>query len=425
MAATIFFSWQLDRATRTGRNLLERALEAALGRLGGDTDLQEADRNELVLDRDTKNTPGFPPIAQTIFQKIDAAAVFVPDFTFVGERADGRPTPNPNVLIEYGWALKALGHGRIVPVMNTAFGEPSDATLPFDLRHQRHPITYHCPEDADEATRKAVREKLTKDLEKAIRLVITSEDYISALPQPPVPEPFEQLPEVAPGRLRPLTDPVGISAHILEQDKEVLLADRSLMWLRVMPEHATHRLWTTDEIRAALRASPDPVRLLWDGYGGHGELRHADGFGIFARRPGEEEASGLAFAFKAGEVWTVDALYLDCVAHKGVTSIPDAEMMYALALKTLGTFEARLGIPPPYRWIAGMSGLRGRGMEVPHAPGRASLPGPRGSCLQDVVIVTGTYAAQTSPVLALKPFWEAIYESCGLSRPQWLDSRTL
>ena len=26
---------------------------------------------------------------------------------------------NPNVLIEYGWALNALGHSRILPVMNT------------------------------------------------------------------------------------------------------------------------------------------------------------------------------------------------------------------------------------------------------------------------------------------------------------------
>jgi Molybdopterin-binding domain of aldehyde dehydrogenase len=49
---------------------------------------------------------------ETIFRKIDKAAAFVPDLTLVSERRDGRPTPNPNVLIEYGWALKSLGHGR-------------------------------------------------------------------------------------------------------------------------------------------------------------------------------------------------------------------------------------------------------------------------------------------------------------------------
>ncbi|WP_310031070.1 hypothetical protein [Paraburkholderia graminis] len=126
-------------------------------------DLQNANREEFVLDRDTKNEPGSPPVAATIFTKIDAAAVFVPDFTFVGLRTDGRSTPNPNVLVEYGWALKALGYRRIVPIMNTAYGGSLAIDLPFDLRHHRHPITYHCPEDADEATRKLVREQLAKD----------------------------------------------------------------------------------------------------------------------------------------------------------------------------------------------------------------------------------------------------------------------
>src|SRR4051794_26567008 len=119
MALTIFFSWQADRSTKEGRNLVERALEAAVGRIGQDAAIEEAIR-ELAVDRDTKGVPGSPPIVETIFKKIDGAAVFVPDLTFVGLRNDGRPSPNPNVLIEYGWALKALGHARILPVMNIA-----------------------------------------------------------------------------------------------------------------------------------------------------------------------------------------------------------------------------------------------------------------------------------------------------------------
>jgi hypothetical protein len=38
----------------------------------------------------------------------------------VGKHLDGEPIPNPNVLIEYGWALKSLGYKRIVAVMNEA-----------------------------------------------------------------------------------------------------------------------------------------------------------------------------------------------------------------------------------------------------------------------------------------------------------------
>ncbi|WP_419689430.1 hypothetical protein ACN22W_22245 [Burkholderia theae] len=424
MAATIFFSWQADRATRTGRNLLERALEAAIGRLGDQADLEEADRNDLVLDRDTKDVPGFPPIAQTIFEKIDAAAVFVPDFTFVGDRSDGRPTPNPNVLIEYGWALKSLGYERIVPVMNTAFGEPSDRTLPFDLRHQRHPITYHCPDDADESTRKAVREKLSRELERAIGLVIRSESYVNSLPKPPLPERFQPMIEAAPGRLRPVNEPVGVGTSFPKQDEEILLANRPLMWLRVMPDLTPGVTWTIEEIRAAATRPQAHLFPLWDGYGGFSYLRHADGFGVFARRIDDDDATGLTFAFKTGEVWSVDALYLDYMEDQGITSIPDAELLYANALQRFGDFVGYLGVKPPYRWIAGMSGIKGRGLDVPIRPGYASRPGPKGKCLLDVVSESGTYSPEVSAVLQLKPFWEAIYESCGLSRPAWLDNRT-
>jgi hypothetical protein len=99
-----------------------------------------------VVDRDTQGVPGVPPIVDTIFHKIDSATIFVPDLTFVGKRIDRRPTPNPNVLVEYGWALKSLRYTRIIPVMNVAFGEPTPETMPFDMRHLRHPkCTYSLP----------------------------------------------------------------------------------------------------------------------------------------------------------------------------------------------------------------------------------------------------------------------------------------
>jgi hypothetical protein len=41
-----------------------------------------------------------------------------------------RRTPNPNVLVELGYALKALGDERVIVVVNTAFGK--EELLPFD-----------------------------------------------------------------------------------------------------------------------------------------------------------------------------------------------------------------------------------------------------------------------------------------------------
>jgi len=100
MAETVFFSWQIDRPTNTGRNFIERALERALARINDEIHIDEAERDELAVDRDTRGVAGQPPIVDTIFKKIDAATVFVPDLTFVGLRNDNRPSPNPNVLIE-------------------------------------------------------------------------------------------------------------------------------------------------------------------------------------------------------------------------------------------------------------------------------------------------------------------------------------
>jgi hypothetical protein len=133
MPSTIFFSWQADTKTRSGRNFIERALTRAASRISEDTEVEEAVREGLTVDRDTMGVAGSPPIVETIFRKIDQAAVFVPDLTFTGKRLDGRPTPNPNVLVEYGWALKSLGYGRIVPVMNIAHGDPIADAMPFNM----------------------------------------------------------------------------------------------------------------------------------------------------------------------------------------------------------------------------------------------------------------------------------------------------
>ncbi|MBT9598562.1 MAG: hypothetical protein IV094_21440 [Vitreoscilla sp.] len=67
--ATVFFSWQSDRPTDSGRNLIERALQDAIKALNSDAELEEAEREELVLDKDTSGVPGSPPIMQTIFAK--------------------------------------------------------------------------------------------------------------------------------------------------------------------------------------------------------------------------------------------------------------------------------------------------------------------------------------------------------------------
>jgi hypothetical protein len=178
--STIFYSWQSDRPTGTCRNFIERALQSAVDRLRANADVEPSLREDLEVDRDTKNVPGSPAIFDTIMAKIALASIFVPDLTFVGLRADGRPISNPNVLIEYGYALHKPGPQSIIAVINTAHGEPTAQNVPFNLAHRRFPITYTLAENASEEERKAARKLLTDKFELALRTIYESSEYARA-----------------------------------------------------------------------------------------------------------------------------------------------------------------------------------------------------------------------------------------------------
>ncbi len=91
-----------------------------------------------MLDRDTASIGGTPDIAHSILAKISAADVFVADVSIVNA-GSSRLSPNPNVLVELGYAAAELGWENVILVQNTAFGGAE--LLPFDLRGRRV-ITY-------------------------------------------------------------------------------------------------------------------------------------------------------------------------------------------------------------------------------------------------------------------------------------------
>ena len=160
---TVFYSWQSDLPNSTNRGFVQDALERATKAIREDDSITV----EPVIDRDTAGVAGSPDIAATIFDKIDACQVFVCDVSIINDQESARPTPNPNVLVELGYALGILGWERILMVMNTAFGEPE--TLPFDLSKKRV-IPYRLPK---EGTKKAAeRKELTSKLKDALRMIV-------------------------------------------------------------------------------------------------------------------------------------------------------------------------------------------------------------------------------------------------------------
>ena len=163
MPHTIFYSWQSDLPNPTNRNFIQNSLESAIKDLKSDGSLTV----DPVLDRDTTGVPGSPDIGQTIFYKIDQAAAFVCDVSIINGGSNRRRVPNPNVLIELGYALKSLGPDRVIMVMNTAFGRPE--SLPFDLR-QKRVITYSLSEgdEAKSEAKQGLRGSFTQSLKSIL-----------------------------------------------------------------------------------------------------------------------------------------------------------------------------------------------------------------------------------------------------------------
>lgn len=161
MKRRLFYSWQSDLPAALNRNLIQDALERA----GRDVSRDESEWIQPVIDRDTSGVDGTPNIADTIFTKIASSDAFIADVTIVNSGGT-RLTPNPNVLIELGYAVGKLGWGRVLLIQNTAYGAPDD--LPFDLRGRRC-ITYHAPEGSDRAQ---VRTVLQQRVSVAIRTIV-------------------------------------------------------------------------------------------------------------------------------------------------------------------------------------------------------------------------------------------------------------
>ena len=129
----IFYSWQSDLPNKCNRGFIEDCIKRTIKKY--------KDTITIDADRDVQNNTGSPDIANTIFAKIDECDLFIADISIINKskrklfRSKARPTPNPNVLLELGYAAATLGWDRIVCIYNTDYSE-LDA-LPFDLRQHR------------------------------------------------------------------------------------------------------------------------------------------------------------------------------------------------------------------------------------------------------------------------------------------------
>lgn len=158
----VFYAWQSELPNRTNRSFIESCLQSAIKQVN----LRRPPVDHLFLDQDTRDVSGMPDISEVIFDKIDTCAVFVPDLSLSLRGTSGRASPNANVLIELGYALRAIGDRRIVGVFNDASGLLEE--LPFDLRRHRWPARYALHVDALPEEKQLIKDALVKVLTDAI-----------------------------------------------------------------------------------------------------------------------------------------------------------------------------------------------------------------------------------------------------------------
>lgn len=176
MKYSIFYSWQSDVASDCNRLFIRTALDDAVASLS-DAAVEDSPRVESGME----GIAGTPEVATVMFTRIKRSAVFLGDMTLVGSiRKEGsdelKRVPNPNVLLEMGYAAGTIGWERIICVMNEHFGERAE--LPFDVRNRRFPINYTlAPGDKNSVDK--VRADLTKWIKFAIEAAITNEYEIA------------------------------------------------------------------------------------------------------------------------------------------------------------------------------------------------------------------------------------------------------
>lgn len=160
----VFWSWQSDESPANCRTFIRGALVDAIAAVNEELSVDDADRPEI--DHDTRGTAGMADIPATILSKIASSAVFVADVTPIAQSASGKWLPNPNVMIELGWAMKSPGWERVICVLNTAGGATIE-DLPFDIR-QRRIITYSLADGDAEGRKRSTRKQLVKDFKGAL-----------------------------------------------------------------------------------------------------------------------------------------------------------------------------------------------------------------------------------------------------------------
>lgn len=408
----VFYAWQSDTLQRHNRFLIRMALEEAARRISRDVVL----RATVRIDSDTEGVVGQPPVTDTILKKIENCDVFAPDFTFVAMTEGGKLVPNSNVMLEYGYALRARGHSIMMPVMNTAHGPPEK--LPFDMGHLRHPMRYNLDPTATKAERRAVWKELSDKFENVLRLMI------AATPTRPKDErPFAEAKAATPPAFFFKPSEVLAEFGLYESERQYYRfnSDKAI-FLRLFPAYEEQPAIGRAKVKAIFSArKPCPMSLTIGG------LSADNGYGSIIIDPlGNSEIAGMTQGLPTGELWGLNSQPFRKEARgpfRGEPQSLDFVGMISVEKLFVRTLENYIKIAveeyqlrPPFVIEAGGTGLFGIYAAVPSIEfSGGQFVGPfRSPSFEKRYVLEDVRPHQVSDVL--RQFFDEFYDLAACSR---------
>lgn len=186
----IFFSFQTDSHEKTNFHFIRDVLKDAC---------KAIKQYKVKLLIGFNESSGTRELTNHMLSQSNKADIFIGDVTYTSEFNDkiqkkylkalgynlkltatkGRikKYPNGNVLLETGYSWAKKNYDRTLLVMNTAYGNPSDTSLPADMMHLEYPVPYHLSEEQlkDEAYVKKTKLEFTNTLKNKILDMINFE----------------------------------------------------------------------------------------------------------------------------------------------------------------------------------------------------------------------------------------------------------
>lgn len=127
----IFYSWMSERPKEQNIKYIRGVLE------GDCKKLEKKLGIKIKIDSDSRGEDGSKSIDENVLKKIAGCHIFIGDITPIYPQCAWKwwlkPTPNPNVMYELGFAVSSLGWNRCIMVWNLKYGNLSKA--PFDIRN--------------------------------------------------------------------------------------------------------------------------------------------------------------------------------------------------------------------------------------------------------------------------------------------------